>query len=199
MSSEETRSAVGDGWPLGEMTSPFEGVGPRRTPLDLTLLDDVDKSLANMRVQTLSPKSKRLHDFEVLVAAQKLERARLIEEAKAAIIQANSKAALAQCERDQARAAMPVPAPPGPTQSNSNTLNLFSLGHQPHQPSPSYPPLPPPNRVLGFCPPRAHAWIRRRWNASFGGWRRRRRRGGGAPSLQTQGTCMLTRNWSTFF
>ena len=81
-------SATGDGHPPGQLTSPLvpDNVGPdMRLPLDFTLLDMVDEGLAEMSVQSLSPKSKRLRDFVILVAAQKLEQTRLIEVAKGLI------------------------------------------------------------------------------------------------------------------
>ena len=78
MSSEGTLSAVGDGWPLGQLTSPLvlQNVAPEmRPPLDLSVLDKVDGA-------PLSPKSKKLRD------AQKLEHTRIINEAKGLIAKA---------------------------------------------------------------------------------------------------------------
>ena len=67
-------SAIGGkGRPLG-LPSPIAPVqvGPElHPPMDLSLLDMVDEGLADLSVQPLSPKSKKLRDMEVYAKAQK--------------------------------------------------------------------------------------------------------------------------------
>ena len=60
MASESTLSAVGDGHNLGDPTSPLEATGTKRAPLDLSLLDEVDDSMADMGLSSKSKNSKIL-------------------------------------------------------------------------------------------------------------------------------------------
>ena len=108
-----------EGRPLGDPTPPLvpldvaPGSVGHHEPLDLGLLDEVDDGVQQLAVTPLSPKSKRLRDFEILVAAQAAEYEKTVKEAQSIIDQAKAEAIQVVRERDEARAKVPRP-PPGP-------------------------------------------------------------------------------------
>ena len=67
--SESTLSAVGDGCPLGDTSSPLvpaEGAeAARHQPLDYGLLDEVDERVSHLVVTPLTPKLQRLNNFVI--------------------------------------------------------------------------------------------------------------------------------------
>ena len=138
-----------EGRPLGALSPPLVPVrsGPElHPPMDLSLLDVVDEWLADLSVQPLSPKSKKLRDMEVYAKAQNAEFEKLVASANARIVAAESAALKAQAERDLVCGVGASPSLPTPGLSRPDPSSFSFL--------PPHPPSLPPSTFISSLGPR---------------------------------------------